>query len=115
MPLREIVLFTMLTSFTISHSQVTERIKQTEGVYIGQVKDGYSFCCKTATGIEEIVVFNEILAVILEKYPMHKNEYVGEYFLISYVKNVVRRKNISEEISTVIRLKRPIPAQPQRE
>ncbi len=110
---RGTLILLIITSFIISSFQVSERIKQTNGLYIGQGKDGYSFCCKTANGIEEIVVFNEILPVILEKYPMHKNDLVGEYFLISYVKNVLIRKNSREEISTIIRLKKPIPGQSQ--
>ncbi|MEM1339107.1 MAG: hypothetical protein AAGF96_15210 [Bacteroidota bacterium] len=97
-----------LTSFSISVSQGLTKIKQVEGIYLGRFEEGYSFCCKTAPGIEEVVVFDEILSVILEKYALHMDEHIGINFTISFVKNVMVRGNGSEEISTVIRLQKPM-------
>lgn len=104
-----------LTSFSISVSQGLTQIKQVEGIYLGRVEEGYSFCCKTAPGIEEIVVFDEILSVILEKYPLHMDEHVGGNFMISFVENVIVKNSGSEEISTVIRLQKLIPGQHPQE
>ena len=100
-----------LASFSFSVSKRSNQIMQVEGIYLGRVEEGYSFCCKTTPGIEEIVVFDEILSVILEKYPLHGDEHVGGNFMISFVENAMVRDSGSEEISTVIRLQELIRGQ----
>jgi len=105
--LKLIVLFLLfLISSSIWVSQGSQEINKVEGIYLGLVEGGYSFCLITASGIEEEVVFDEILSVILEKYPLHEAEYVGESFKISYVKNIMVRDTGSEKIVTVIRLQK---------
>ena len=104
-----------LTSFFICNSQGSQQINKVEGIYLGRVEGGYSFCCKTSLGIEEMVVFDEILSVILEKYPLHMDEHVGENFMISFVENVVVRDSGSEGVSTVIRLQKLLPGQRRQE
>ena len=104
-----------LTSLSFSVSRGSTQIKQVEGIYLGRVEGGYSFCCKTALGIEEMVVFDEILSVILERYPLHMDEHVGENFMISFVENVMVWDSGSEEISTVIRLRKLLPGQHRQE
>lgn len=104
-----------LTSFSVSVSQGLKQINHVEGIYIGRVEGGYSFCCQTEGGIEEIVVFDEILPVILEKYPLQVDEHVGGNFMISFVKNVMVGENGAEEISTVIRLQKRRPGLQRQE
>ncbi len=101
----------MLISFAISHSQEINQIEHLEGVYQGQVEGDYLFCCKTASGFERILVFNEILSVILEKYPLHIDKHVGESFIISFIKDIIIEKKKSRELSTVIRLQKLVPGQ----
>ncbi len=101
----------MLSSFAISHSQEINRIGQLEGVYQGRVEEGYSFCCKTASGFEKILVFNEILSVVLEKYPLHIDKHVGEDFIISFTKDIIIEEKRSREVSTILRLQKLAPGQ----
>nr|WP_298995543.1 hypothetical protein [uncultured Allomuricauda sp.] len=103
--------FIFLTTLAIFPPQGTSQIKKVEGIFLGRVEDGYSFCGKTALGVEEIVVFDEILSVILEKYPLHEDKHIGENFIISFVENVRVWEDNSEETSTVIRLQKLIPGQ----
>lgn len=104
---RKITLFLIfVASFAISSSQGVKRINQVEGVYLGRVEDGYSFCCKTGSGIEQIIVFDEVLSVILEKHPLHLDEQVGENFMVSFVKNFMVGENSSAEILTIVRLQK---------
>lgn len=111
MPKLIVLSLLFLISSSIWLSQGSQQINKVEGIYLGRVEDGYSFCRITASGIEEEVVFDEILSVILEKYPLHRAEYVGESFKISYVKNIMVRDTGSEEIVTVIRLQKIIQVQ----
>ncbi len=115
MPKHIVFSLLFLISFSISVSQGSNQINKVEGIYLGRVEGGYSFCCKTAPGIEEMVVFDEILSVILEKYPLHMDEHVGENFMISFVENVMVRDSGSEGISTVIRLQKLLPGQHRQE
>ncbi|TSE08364.1 hypothetical protein [Aquimarina algiphila] len=101
----------MLISYVISPSQEINQIRQLEGVYQGQVEGGYSFCYKTAYGFERILVFNEILSVILEKYPLHIDKHVGENFIISFTKNIIIEGKKNREVSTVLRLQKLVPRQ----
>ena len=102
---------TILSSFAISPPQVTSQIKKIEGVFLGRVEDGYSFCGKTALAMEEIVVFDEILSVILEKYPLHEDKHIGEKFIISFIGHVGVCEDDIKETSTVIRLQKLMPGQ----
>ncbi len=103
--------FIFLTTLAIPPHQGIDQIKKVEGVFFGRVEDGYSFCCKTALGMEEIVVFDEILSVILEKYPLHIDKHVGGNFIISFIENVKVWEDDIEETSTVIRLQKLMPGQ----
>ncbi|KAA1243585.1 hypothetical protein [Aquimarina sp. RZ0] len=94
----------ILASFAMSPSQETNRIKQLEGGYQGRVENGYSFCFKTASGFEKTMVFNEILSVILEKYPLHIDTHIGENFIISFTRDIRTEEKGSREVSTIIRL-----------
>ncbi len=100
-----------LMSFTICHSQEINRIEQLEGVYQGRVEGGYSFCCKTVSGFDEILVFNEVLSVILEKYPLHIDKHIGENFIISFTKDIIIEGKKNREVSTVLRLQKLVPGQ----
>ncbi len=104
-----------LIFFTIGYSQEINRIEQLEGVYQGRIKGGYSFCYKTVSGFEEILVFNEILSVILEKYPLHTDKHIGENFIISFTKDIIIDKKKSREVSTILRLQKLVPGQHLRE
>ncbi len=103
------LLLILLNSFFISPSQEINQIRQLEGIYQGQVEEGYSFCYKTASGFEKTLVINEILSVILEKYPLHINTYVGENFIISFTKDTIIEEKRSREISTILRLQKLVP------
>ncbi len=105
--------FIFLTSLAISPPQGTDQIKKIEGVFLGRVEGGYSFCSKTALGIEEILFFDEILSVILEKYALdvHDDRHIGENFIISYIENVRVWEDGSDVTSTVIRLQKLMPGQ----
>ncbi|SHJ09549.1 hypothetical protein [Aquimarina spongiae] len=98
-----------LISFTIGYSQEINRIEQLQGVYQGRVEGGYSFCCKTVSGFDEILVFNEVLSVILEKYPLHTDKHIGENFIISFTKDIIIEKKKSREVSTILRLQKLVP------
>ena len=100
-----------LTSFSFSVSKRSNQIMQVEGIYLGRVEEGYSFCCKTAPGIEEIVVFDEILSVIIERYSLYMDEHVGESFKISYVINPMLGNPSGDGIVTIIRLQKLIRGQ----
>jgi len=101
--------FISLISLAIFPPQGTSQIKKIEGVYLGRVEDGYSFCGKTALAMEEIVVFDKILSVILEKYPLHEDKHIGENFIISFVEHVGVWEDDNKETSTVIRLQKLMP------
>jgi len=103
--------FISLISLAISPLQGTRQIEKIEGVFLGRVEDGYSFCGKTALSMEEIVVFDEILSVILEKYPLHEDKQIGENFIISFIQNVGVLEDINKKTSTVIRLQKLAPGQ----
>ncbi len=105
----------LLTSFGISTPQEINRIGELEGVYQGQVEGGYSFCCKTSSGFEEALVFNEILSVILEKYPLYIDKHVGQNFIISFTKDIIIEEKRSKEVSTIIRLQKLVSGQHLRE
>ncbi|MEK6153550.1 hypothetical protein WIW50_09830 [Flavobacteriaceae bacterium 3-367] len=108
----QITLFLIiLSSFVISPSQETNQIGQIEGVYLGRVEGGYSFCCKTGPEVEGILVFNEVLSVILKKHPLHFDKHIGENFIISFTKDVMVWHDGSKEISTIIRLQKLMPGQ----
>ncbi|MBQ0733322.1 hypothetical protein [Aquimarina celericrescens] len=111
MTLRIKLFLIMLTSFAISPSQGINQIQQLEGVYEGRVEEGYSFCCKTASGFEKILIFNEILSVIQEKYPLHNNKHIGENFIISFSKDTVVEEKRSREVSIILRLQKLVPGQ----
>ncbi|PKV48061.1 hypothetical protein ATE84_0044 [Aquimarina sp. MAR_2010_214] len=100
-----------LMSFTICHSQEINQIRQLERVYQGQVEGGYSFCYKTAFGFERILVFNEVLSVILEKYPLHIDKHVGENFIISFTKDIIIEGKKNREVTTILRLQKLVPEQ----
>ncbi len=100
-----------LMSFTICHSQEINQIRQLEGVYQGQVEGGYSFCCKTESGSERILVFKEILNVILEKHPLHIDKLVGQKFIISFTKDIIIEGKGSREVWTILRLQKLVPGQ----
>lgn len=104
--MRIVLFFLFLTSLGSSPSQGINQIKKVEGVFIGHSEGGYSFCGKTPLGIEEIVVFDEILSVILEKYPLHNDKHVGENFVISFVGNVGNGEDSRTDTSTIIRLQK---------
>ncbi len=95
-----------LVSLSISPSQEIERIEKVEGVYQGRVNYGYSFCYKTESGLERTLVFNEILSVILEKYPLYINKHVGQNFIISFTKDIIMEEKGSREVSTIIHLQK---------
>ncbi|GAA4275741.1 hypothetical protein GCM10022259_04650 [Aquimarina mytili] len=103
--------FISLISLAIFPTQEINQIRQLEGVYQGQVEGGYSFCYKTASGFERILVFNEVLSVILEKYPLHIDKHVGENFIISFTKNIIIEGKKNREVSTVLRLQKLVPGQ----
>ncbi|WP_422859907.1 hypothetical protein ACOKFD_03055 [Flagellimonas sp. S174] len=104
--MRTTLFIILLGLFSISPAQEVNGIRQVEGVYLGYVEGGYSFCSKTEPGMEEIVVFDEILSVILEKYPLHTNEHVGKNFRISFIKTTMGGKDGREGISTILRLQK---------
>ena len=104
-----------LTSFSFSVSKRSNQIMQVEGIYLGRVEEGYSFCCKTAPGIEEIIVFDEILSVIIERYSLYMDEHVGENFIISFNKSLIAKENGSNEVTTVIRLQKTFLGQHRQE
>lgn len=103
--------FIFLTILAIFPPQGTSQIKKVEGVYLGHLEDGYSFCVKTTMDMEEIVVFDEILSIILEKYPLHEDKHIGENFIISFVESEMTMDNGSIEKSTIIRLQKLLPGQ----
>ncbi|RKN82452.1 hypothetical protein [Ulvibacterium marinum] len=103
--------FIFLTSLAISPHQRIDQINKVEGIFIGRVENGYSFCCKTEKGEEKIVVFDEILSVILKKYPLHENQNIGESFIISFIGNDRVWEDYNKETSTVIRLQKLMPGQ----
>lgn len=105
------LIFISLISLGISPTQETRRIKKIEGFFLGHVEDGYSFCGQTALAMEEIVVFDEILSVILEKYPLHEDKHIGENFIISFTEHIGVGKDDKKETSTVIRLQKLMPGQ----
>lgn len=105
------LIFIYLISLGISPTQETSQIKKIEGVFLGRVGDGYSFCGKVTLGMEEIVVFDEILSVILEKYPLHEDKHIGENFIIWFIENVRVLEDGKKETSTVIRLQKLMPGQ----
>ena len=105
------LLFISLIPLAISPSQGTSQIKEIEGVFLGRIEEGYSFCCKTVSGFEEILVFNEVLSVILEKYPLHEDKHIGENFIISFIEHVGVWEDDNKETSTVIRLQKLAPGQ----
>lgn len=91
--------------------QGTSQIKKVEGIFIRRFEDGYSFCVKTTMDMEEIVVFDEILSIILEMYPLHEDKHIGENFIISFVERKMIMDNGREEKSTIIRLQKLLPGQ----
>lgn len=105
------LIFIFLISSGISSTQEASKIKKIEGVFLGRVENGYSFCGKTALATEEIVVFDEILSVILEKYPLHEDKHIGENFIISFTEHVGVWEDDKKETSTVIRLQKLMPGQ----
>lgn len=105
------LLLISLIPLAISPPQGTSQIKKIEGVFLGRVEDGYSFCGQTALAMDEIVVFDEILSVILEKYPLHEDKHIGENFIISFIEHVGVWEDDNEETSTVIRLQKLPPGQ----
>ncbi|GAA4273156.1 hypothetical protein GCM10022258_24500 [Aquimarina gracilis] len=107
--------FISLISLAIFPSQGTSQIKKIEGVFLGRVENGYSFCCKTVSGFDEILVFNEVLSVILEKYPLHTDKHIGENFIISFTKDIIIEKKKSREVLTILRLQKLVPGQHLRE
>ena len=109
--IRTMLFFLSLISLAISPPEGTSQIKKIEGVFLGRVEDGYSFCGKTALGMEEIVIFDEILSVILEKYPLNEDKHIGENFIISFIEKVRVREDDGKETSTVIRLQKLNPGQ----
>lgn len=104
--IRTMLFFISLIPLAISPSQGMSQINEIEGVFLGRVENGYSFCGKTALAMEEIVVFDEILSVILEKYPLHEDKHIGENFIISFIENVGVREDDNKVTSTVIRLQK---------
>ncbi len=97
----------MLILYTISYSQgEVNQLRQLEALYQGQVGDGYSFCYKSGSGLEKIVVFDEILSVILKKYPLHSDKHVGENFLISFTRDSIIEEKTKKEVSTILRLQK---------
>lgn len=109
--IRPILFFISLISLGIFPSQATGQIKKIEGVFLGRVEDRYSFCDKTVLGTEEIVVFDEVLSVILEKYPLHEDTYIGKNFIISFIENDRVWEDHHRVTSTVIRLQKLRPGQ----
>ncbi|WP_299170624.1 hypothetical protein [uncultured Allomuricauda sp.] len=109
--IRTMLVFISLISLGIPLTQQTSQIKKIEGVFLGRVENGYSFCGKAVLGKEEIVVFDKVLSVILEKYPLHEDKYIGENFIISFIESVMIWGDGAEETSTVIRLQKLIPGQ----
>ncbi|PWL40007.1 hypothetical protein DKG77_04050 [Flagellimonas aquimarina] len=105
------LIFICLISLGISPTQQTNQIKKIEGVFLGRVENGYSFCGKAALGMEEIVVFDEVLSVVLEKYQLHEDKYIGENFIISFIEGVLIWRDGKEETSTVVRLQKLMPGQ----
>ena len=101
----------IMTSLAIAPHQGTDQINKVEGIFIGRVEDGYSFCCKTEQGEEKIIVFDEILSVILEKYPLNEDKHRGENFIISFIGNIELWESDSEKKSTIIRLEKLVPGQ----
>ena len=79
--IRTMLFFISLIPLPISPSQGMSQINEIEGVFLWCVQDGYSICGKTALAMEEIVVFDEILSVILEKYPLHEDKHIEEILL----------------------------------
>ncbi|MFH6604463.1 hypothetical protein ACEZ3G_13305 [Maribacter algicola] len=104
--IRTMLFFISLIPLAIAPSQGISQINEIEGVFLGCVEDGYSFCGKTALAMEEIVVFDEILSVILEKYPLHEDKHIGENFIISFIEHVEVWEDDGKEISTLIRLQK---------
>ena len=109
--MRIVLFFILLSSFALSQPQGINQIKKVEGVFIGRSEGGYSFCSKTALGIEEILVFDEVLSVILETYPVHDDKHIGENFIISFIENNRVWEDSSKKTSTVIRLQKLMPGQ----
>ncbi len=105
------LLLVLLISFGISTSQEMNEISQIEGVYQGRVEDGYSFCHKTASGLEKTLIFDEILPVILERNLLHPDKDIGDNFSISFIKHTVIDNEITTEVSTIIRLQKLAPGQ----
>ena len=95
-----------LTSFSSSVTKDSNQIEQVNGVYLGRTGNGFSFNCKTNPKTEKTIVFNEILSVILEMYPLHKDEYLGTRFTVSYIKSNMVLDGTGEEITTVVRLQK---------
>ncbi len=100
------LLILTLTSFVVFPYQKIEGIEKLEGIYQGRIEDGYSFCYKTESGLERTIVFNEILSIILEKYPLYINKHVGQNFIISFTKDIIMEEKGSREVSTIIRLQK---------
>ncbi|AWX43734.1 hypothetical protein HME9304_00725 [Flagellimonas maritima] len=109
--MRTMLIFIFLISLGISPIQETSQIKKIEGVFLGRAENGYSFCGKTALGMEQIVIFDEVLSVILEKYPLHEDKYIGENFIISFIESIMIWRDDKEKTSTVIRLQKLMPGQ----
>ncbi|MFD2561218.1 hypothetical protein [Aquimarina rubra] len=105
------LLLVLLISFGISTSQEMNEISKIEGVYQGQVEDGYSFCYKTGSGLEKTWVFNEVLSVILERHLLHPDKEIGDNFIISFIKHTVIDKEMTYEVSTILRLQKLVPGQ----
>ncbi len=105
------LLILTLTLFVVFPYQKIEGIEKLEGIYQGRIEDGYSFCCKTESGSERILVFKEILNVILEKHPLHIDKLVGQKFIISFTKDIIIEGKGSREVWTILRLQKLVSGQ----
>ncbi|XLS30824.1 hypothetical protein ACJD0Z_08320 [Flavobacteriaceae bacterium M23B6Z8] len=106
------ILFSLFLIFLMIYPyQGASQIEKVEGVYLGHLEKGYSFCYKTSVDTEEIIVFDEILSVILEKYPLHENKYLEQNFIVSFITNDRNSEIENKKTTTVVRLQKLLPGQ----
>ena len=105
--MKQIIILILVLSFcAICHSQQTNSIDQLEAVYEGYTEEGYLFCHVKRTGNKQIIIFNNILSVILEKYPLHTDVFIGIKFIISFTTKSTFDKEGQKQTSTILRLQR---------
>ncbi|GGG38203.1 hypothetical protein GCM10011414_04440 [Croceivirga lutea] len=90
-------------------SQESNKLNRLEGIYLGKVENSYSFCIKSTIGNDETVYFDDILSVILDRYPIHLQKHIGEHFIISYIEREIILEEKREKKVTIIRLQKVLP------